>query len=122
MSSTDHDGSRECLFASLTSAVGLAFGELILVLGRPEDLERCLRSIGIAAQTTLLASDLEHGVGVQRPRCRSLASAALRVVRAWHEGIEDLSALGEAIALLQDVLETIEVRYVPAPFSEGFST
>jgi hypothetical protein len=87
---------------------------LLFVLGRPEDLEGCLRSIGISAQATLLSSNLEHRAGVQRPRCHSLASAALRVVRTWHEDVEDLSALGEAIALLQDVLEGMGVRYVAA--------
>jgi hypothetical protein len=114
--------SSESLFASFTGAVGLALGELLLVLGKTEDLGWCLRSIGITAQATLLSSDLQpRGASMPRPSCQSLAGAALRVVRTWHEDIEDLSGLGEAIALLQDVLEAMGVRYVPAPFYEGCS-
>jgi hypothetical protein len=48
---TDTEGT---LFASLTSAIGLALGELLLALETPENLGQCLHSIGIAAQATLL--------------------------------------------------------------------
>jgi hypothetical protein len=107
---TDHDDSRECLFASFTAALGLALGELLLVLGKSEDLERCLRSIGIAAQATLLSSGLQRrDATASRSSGQSLARAALRVVRTWHEDVEDLSALG-AIILLQDALEAMGGR------------
>jgi hypothetical protein len=43
----------------------------------------------------------------------SLAGAALGVIRAWHEETEDLAALGDAIAVLQEVLEEMGMRYVP---------
>lgn len=110
----------EHLFDSFTSAVGLALGELVLLVGRPECLRQCLHSIGIAAQATLLSFDLHQSKRLARRTAgRSLAGAALRVVRTWHEDIEDLSALGEAITTLQEVLEATGVWYVPNPARRG---
>lgn len=44
-----------------------------------------------------------------------LVRTALRVVRAWHEETENLAAFGEAVAVLQEVLEEMGVRHAPAP-------
>jgi hypothetical protein len=100
------------LFANFTTAVGLALGELLLLSGRPDDLEESIRSILLSARATLMASELRWREGAPAKGGKSLASAALAVVRTWHENTKDLAALGDAIAALQDVLETLGVRYV----------
>lgn len=106
------------LFGSFTGAMGLALGELLLVVGKPADLGRCLASIETAAYATLLASDL-RGEEASCPRGRSLASVALRVVRAWHERNEDLGDLEEAIRLLQEVLEAMGASCVTSDCDES---
>ena len=99
------------LFGSFASAVGFALGEMLLLAGKPEGLQRCLSLIGTVAVATLLSASPRNGSGTDG----KLADAALAAVRAWHEETEDLNALGGAIALLQDVLEAIGIRYVPPP-------
>lgn len=101
------------VFGSLTTAVGFALGELLLLSGRPEDLLEHLRAIHIAARATLLASDLEAYRGPIRRPGVSLSVAALGVVQAWHEETKDLNAITDAIALLEEVLEEMGIRYVP---------
>lgn len=54
MAESDHE---VLLLASITSAFGLALGELLLAFGRSADLGRCLSDIHVAAQATILCSD-----------------------------------------------------------------
>jgi len=105
--------SDECLFPSFAHSVGFALGQLLLLMDRPEDLAGCLTAIHVAARSTLLSD--AFGLETATPDGMTLASAALRVVRAWHEEVNDLTALSEAIAELQDVLEGMGVRYVSPP-------
>jgi hypothetical protein len=105
----------DMVFGSFASAVGLALGELLLLAGRPGCLGECLASIEVTAYATILSLDTS---GVSGPRGRSLSSAALRVVRVWHEEDGDRSSLGTAIEALQDVLELMGVRYVTTGFRE----
>lgn len=112
------DAPHELLYGSFTSAVGLALGEMLLLLGRPEDLGRCLHLLETAAYATILSSDLRWKKHMKPRQCgTSLARAALGVVRAWHEEPKDLSAIGNAITLLGEVLEEMGGRYV-APLSD----
>jgi hypothetical protein len=46
------------VLGSITSAFGLALGELLLTLGSPEELGNCLTDIHIAAEGTMLSSYL----------------------------------------------------------------
>ena len=105
----------DMLLGSFTSAVGLALGEILLLTGRPERLCECLASIEVTAYATLLSVSADGAGG---PSGRSLSSAALRVVRVWHEKTENLADLGDAIQALQDVLELMGVRYVAADCRE----
>ena len=103
----------ELPFANYTTATGLALGELLLFTGRPEYLELCLHSIGLSARAILLASGLKWvGKPPEGGKEIPLHSAALAVVTAWHERTDDLSALGESIAALEEILEGIGLRYV----------
>jgi hypothetical protein len=78
-----------------------------------------LRAIHIAARATLLSSDLEEHRGATRRPGVSLSVAALGVLRAWHEKTEDLNAVADAIALLEEVLEEMGIQYVvPMPDEE----
>jgi hypothetical protein len=99
----------DMLFGSFTSAVGLALGEMLLLTGRPERLGECLASIEATAYATLLSVSTNEASG---PSGKSLSSAALRVVRVWHEKTENLADLGDAVQALQEVLELMGVRYV----------
>jgi hypothetical protein len=110
MQSPDAHEPQAPVFASFTTSVGLALGELLLLAGIPEDLDRSLYSIQVCAQATLLSSELGRGDG-RHGRVSSILRAALGVVRTWHEETEDLAALGEAVAVLQEVLEAMGVRY-----------
>jgi hypothetical protein len=109
-----HEIPSEPVLGSFTTSVGLALGEILLLIGTPEDLDRSLYSIHVCAQATLLSSELRWRDGSQGG-VSSLPRAALGVVRAWHEETENLAALGTAVAILQEVLETMGVRYAPAP-------
>jgi len=109
-----HEDTPQPVFGSFTASVGLALGELLLLIGAPEDLGRSLYSIWICAQATLLSCELRWRDG-SRTGMPSLVRAALRVVRAWHEETEDHALLGEAVGCLKEVLETMGVRYVPPP-------
>ena len=111
-----NQSAYECLFPSFAHSTGFALGQMLLLMDRPQDLGGCLEAIQVAARATLLSADLGlEGVGKGQVRGVTLASAALSVVRAWHEEINDVTALSEAIAELQDVLEAMGVRYVPSP-------
>ena len=99
--------------SSFTTAAGFALGELLLLIGRPEELLEHLRAIHIAARATLMSSDLEVHRGVIRRPGVSLSVAALGVLHAWHTETKDLTALGDAIALLEEVLDEMGVRYIP---------
>lgn len=44
------------VLGSITSAFGMALGELLLALGCPDELGRCLSDVHIAAQGTILSS------------------------------------------------------------------
>jgi hypothetical protein len=108
------------LFANFTTAMGLALGELLLLSGTPDELEESIRSILLSARATLMSSELRWRDSQPSKGGKSLVSAALGVVRTWHERAEDLAALGDAIAALQDVLEKLGVRYVaPTPKSDA---
>jgi hypothetical protein len=108
------DREPEPIFGSFTSAAGLALGEMLALTGRPERLGECLASIEATAYATLLSSGIEGGaVGG-----KSLGSAALRVVRVWHEETDNLASLGDAIEALQDVLELMGIRYGTANTGE----
>lgn len=50
--------SGDRALASFTSAVGLALGELLIALRKPEALDTCLSDIRIAAQGTILSSGI----------------------------------------------------------------
>ena len=115
MQNTEDYETPEPVLGSFTTSVGLALGEILLLTGRPEELLEHLRAIHITARATLLASDLEAYRGPIRRPGVSLSVAALGVVRAWHEETRDLNALADAIMLLEEVLEEMGVRYVPAP-------
>jgi hypothetical protein len=105
---------NECLFPSFAHSTGFALGQMLLLMDRPQDLAGCLQAIQVAAQATLLSGDLGLGeLGKDHVRGVKLASAALSVVRTWHEETRDLTALGEAVQVLQDVLDAMGVRYVP---------
>jgi hypothetical protein len=107
------------VLSSFTSAAGLALGELLLLTGRPEELLEHLRALHIAARATLMASDLEAYRGpIKRPGV-SLSIAAFGVVRAWHAESKNPQALGDAIALLEEVLEEMGVRYVAPETDDG---
>src|ERR1700760_2774239 len=74
--------SPDMLFGSFTSAVGLALGEMLLLTGRPGKLGECLASCEPPASAPLLSpSPGPEGAPVDR----SLSSAALQVVKVWHE-------------------------------------
>jgi hypothetical protein len=105
----------DMVFGSFASAVGLALGDILLLTRRPERLGECLASIEVTVYATLLSVSAEIAGG---PSARSLSSAALRVVREWHEKTENLADLGDAIQALQDVLELMGVRYVAADCRE----
>jgi hypothetical protein len=109
---TRADAYSSRALSSFTCAVGLALGEILLLTGRPEELLEHLRSIHVAARATLMSSDLEAHRGVIRRPGVSLSVAALVVLHAWHEKTEDLSAVADAIALLQEVLEEMGIQYV----------
>ena len=99
--------------SSFTTSVGFALGELLLLTERPEELLEHLRAINVSAQATLMASDLEAGRRpIQRPGI-SLPVAALGVVSAWHREPSDRALLGEAISVMEEVLEEMGVRYTP---------
>ncbi len=102
--------STDMLFGSFTSAVGLALGEMLLLTGRPEKLGECLASIEATAYATLLSSCASPEGA---PVVKSLSSAALRVVKVWHEDFDGYDGLGKAIETLQDVLESMGIEYVP---------
>jgi hypothetical protein len=97
----------DMVFGSFTSAVGLALGEVLLLADRPERLGTCLASIEATAYATLLSVGRYGG-----PRGRSLSSAALGVVQAWHEERE----LADALQVLEEALEAMGVRFVPDSF------
>lgn len=109
---SDCDGSWDRVFGSFTTAVGFALGELLLLAGRPEELLEHLRSIDITARATLMSSDTHARDGTIRREGVSLSVAALGVVRAWHAEPHDQKATGEAVALLEEVLEEIGVLRV----------
>ena len=103
-------------YQSFANEIGFALGDLLLLSGRTEELAACIQCI----QTTAYASILSADLGAQRERSQArtnLPEVALAVVRAWHEETEDLNAVGEAIAKLQDELEAGGVWYV-APGSD----
>lgn len=102
--------STEMLFGSFTSAVGLALGEMLRLTGKPEKLGECLASIEATAYATLLSSSPSPG-GV--PVVKSLSSAALQVVKVWHEDFNGYDGLGKAIEVLQDVLLSMGIEYFP---------
>lgn len=113
------EGYSSHALSSFTSAVGLALGEILLLAGRPEELLEHLRSIHIAARATIMSSDLEAHRGTIRRPGISLSVASLGVLHAWHTETRDLNALGDAIALLQEVLEEMGIQYVaPIPDEE----
>ena len=116
MQSPDAHEPPAPVFASFTTSVGLALGELLLLAGIPEDLDRSLYSIRVCAQATLLSSELRWRDGSQGG-VSPFPRAALGVVQTWHEETQDLAALGEAVAVLQEVLEAMGVRYT-APVLE----
>ena len=66
-----------------------------------------------------MASDLRVGQGPIRRPGVSLSVAALGVLHAWHTETKDLTALGDAIALLEEVLEEMGVRYVAPKIGDG---
>jgi len=51
---------RPPVLGSVTSAFGMALAELLVALGTPEELGRCLSDIHVAAQGTLLSSGCVH--------------------------------------------------------------
>jgi len=104
--------SPDMLFGSFTSAVGLALGEMLLLTGKPGGLGECLASIEATAYATLLSSS-PSSEGV--PVGKSLSSAALQVVKVWHEDFNGYDGLGKAIEALQDVLLSMGIEYIPPP-------
>lgn len=98
------------VFSILGSSLGLAIAELALAIGNPGDLDLAIREAYLTARGVFLSQGL-RSEGARRERRRSLTLAALRVVRSWHEDLDDLGSLGEAIADLQDALEACGVRY-----------
>lgn len=103
---------------SFTTSAGLALGELLLLRGRPEDLLEHLRAIHIAARATIMSSDAGQLGALRRPGV-SLAVAALGVVRLWYSEPQDVLALESAMALLEEVLEEMGVRYVEPDMRGG---
>jgi hypothetical protein len=57
---TELRGELPPVLGSITSAFGMALGELLVALGRAAELGRCLTGIHVAAQGTILSSDLVH--------------------------------------------------------------
>lgn len=100
----------DALLGSFASAVGLALGELLLFAGRSEALGGCLASIETAAYATLISSDLSTCGAA--PRGRSLAGAALRVVRTWYE-TDDVEHFGETMRALEEVLAAMGMHVAP---------
>lgn len=100
---------------SFTTAAGLLLGEVLLHLGRPDELLEHVRAVHIAARATLLASDVEARRGAIRRPGVSLSIAAFGVVGTWHEG----KNMASAMSLLEEVLEEMGVRYVVPPQGEA---
>lgn len=103
MRANEEETTYERARGSLTSSIGFALGELLLLADRPGDLARCIGEIQVAAHATLLSSSWVREV--ERAGSLPLADAGLAVVRAWYAEAKDLVALGEAIATLKDELE-----------------
>lgn len=99
--------------SSFTTGAGIALGELLVLTERSEDLLEHLCSIHVCAKAAIMCAETgESTASIGRPDV-SLAGAALGVIKAWHEETQDLAALGDAIAVLQEVLEEMGMRYVP---------
>lgn len=62
MAGSNHCDDPNLVLDSITSAFGMALGELLLVLGRPDELGRCLSDLHVAAQGTILSSELGRSV------------------------------------------------------------
>jgi len=56
MATVQH-GEHHLVLGSITSAFGLALGELLVLFGKTDELGRCLTDIYVAAQGTILSSD-----------------------------------------------------------------
>lgn len=94
----------DMLFGSLTSAVGLALGELLLLTGKQDELPECLREIHVAARATIICAGAgSEPVTILRQGV-TLSDAALRAVRAWRADPQDPADLDDAMALLSEVL------------------
>lgn len=103
------------LFGSLTSSVGLALGELLILTGRQEELPEHLREIHITARATILCAEAGgEAVTISRPGV-SLSDAALRAVRAWSADPQDPADLDDAMALLAEILEEMGMVRVVSP-------
>ena len=112
------DASTRAL-SNFTTGAGLALGELLFLTGRPEELLEHLRSVHVCARAAIMCAETGDSKAIIRRPGLSLPDAALRVIKAWHEETQDLAALGDAIAILQEVLEEMGVRYMaPKPPDE----
>ena len=100
---------------SFASAIGFALGELLVFTGRTDELAACLRCIHTTAYASVLSADLEASRRV-KPR-KELPDAAIASVRTWHEEMQDLNVVRDAVATLQDELSAASVPYV-APGSD----
>lgn len=100
----------DMLFGSFTSAVGLALGEMLLLAGKPGRLGECLASVEATAYATLLSSS--PGLG-GAPAGKSLSSAALQVVKTWHEDFDGYQSFGKAVEELREALLSMGIEYIP---------
>jgi hypothetical protein len=98
------------IWGSLARSFGFALGELLILTGLGAELPYCLSAIEATAKATVLSSRLARGEPITRRVAPFLVDAALSVVRVWHEDVDDLASLSDAIALLQDSLLSMGVE------------
>ena len=115
---TRKEASSTLALSSFASAVELALGELLLLTGRPDELMEHLWAIHINARATLMASDLEAPRELFAGRASHSQLPRSASLQAWHDETKDLTALGDAVALLEEVHEEVGVRYVAPPSEE----
>ena len=105
MEAKEH-GSQGPSCESFANSIGFALAELLLLTGREEELGACIHSVQATAYAAIFSARPVRPV-------QFLHDAALAVVWAWHEETDDLNALADSIASLQEVLEVLGIRYVP---------